>query len=222
MSAKWDEASPFHFGQAPPQIAHVDNFFWYNMVGNIAFISFSGAHGWESSQAHFEEACSWADKENPSWVVLLGHWDVDNLGCRNGMAAPEVYDHLKVMPGCQRFGSRIKFFEGHVHSNHVVRQNTGFMVGSFGQSGSGDFGLPILDTRDEKAVLYYFKLGQGGRKLSTWDTVMCCIKSKGLSGCRHHADVWLEQSLDLVKQSLDFAEQSPAGTWANNSRVEFI
>jgi len=85
MSSKNDEASPFDFSHVPPQIAHASNFFWYYMMGNVAFISFSGGHGWDESEAYFEEACTWADTENPSLLVLWGTgmgvtWDV-NLGC---------------------------------------------------------------------------------------------------------------------------------------------
>lgn len=213
ISSKFNEGSPFDFRRLPPRIAHGSNFFWYTMMGNIAFISFSGAETWADSQANFEEACRWADTEDPSLVVLLGHWDARNLGCEAGMAAPDVYRELLSMPGCQRFGKRIKYFEGHNHCNEITNPNTGFMFGSFGMSGCGQFGLPILDTRNGKALLYYFPLGNGGARYGPWDVVMGCIKSKGFSACTQYADVWMEQ--DFAEQSLDFA-------WANTSGVELI
>jgi len=106
------------------------------------------------------------------------------------------------MPGCQRFGSRIKYFEGHTHCNKVTKPNTGFMVGSFGQRGCGHFGLPIMDTRNGSAVLYYFELGDGGNRVHDWDTKMNCIKSHGLSGCTHLAKKWMEESLDSLDSAL--------------------
>jgi len=202
MSSKFDESLLFDQSRTPPQTPDVSNFFWYYMMGNVAFISFSGEHGWADSEDYFEEACAWADSNNPSLLVLLGHWDADNLGCSSGMATPEIYSKLIQMPGCQRFGSRIKYFEGHNHCNRIVSPNTGFMVGSFGMSGCGDFGLPIMDTRNAQAVLYYFKLGEGGARVSNWDAIMNCIKSNGLSGCTQYAEKWMEQSLTSMTDQI--------------------
>jgi len=196
MSAKADRNRPFDFSVDPGamEVAHVSNFFWYNMIGNVAFIGFSGEAGWNDQDAYFQEACTWAQSQNPHLLVLLGHWNGVNHGCAIGMDTPGVYNKIKSMPGCSSLGSRIKFFEGHEHDNRVVMANTGFMVGSNGMLGPGNFGLPILDTRGNQEVLWYFKLGEGGRRISNWDAVLGCIRSSGLSACTHYADKWMQQS----------------------------
>jgi len=47
-----------------------ENFFWYNKIGNTAFIGFSGAHSYASMSTLIDEACAWAAETNPSLVVL--------------------------------------------------------------------------------------------------------------------------------------------------------
>merc|ERR1712100_588839 len=125
----------------------------------------------------------------------MGHWDGDNMGCASGMATPEAYSKLVSVPGCSALSSKIKYFEGHTHCNHVTNTNTGFMIGAFGMSGCGDFGLPVLDTRGGEAKLWYFGLGSGGRRNSNWDTVLGCIRANGVSGCTQYASPWMQQSL---------------------------
>merc|ERR1711924_209241 len=135
--------------------------------------------------------------EKPALLVLLGHWDADNLGCSSGMATPDAFSSISSLPGCQSLASsqRIKYFEGHNHCNRITNPNTGFMIGSFGMSGCGDFGLPIMDTRGSDAILWYFHLGSGGKRHSDFDTVLDCIKTNGFSKCTQYATRWMEQSL---------------------------
>jgi len=200
MSGKSDASQPFDFSIDPStyQVAHFSNFFWYNMIGNVAFIGFSGEAGWDQSEAYFEEACSWAQQQNPALLVLLGHWDADNLGCASGMASPEVYGKVSALPACATLGSRIKYFEGHNHCNRIVEDNTGFMVGANGMAGCGDFGLPILDTRGGQATLWYFSLGSGGNRHTNWDEVLGCIKSYGFAGCTQYADIWMQEQINAA------------------------
>jgi hypothetical protein len=111
------------------------------------------------------------------------------------MATPEAYSQILSLPGCSALSSRIKYFEGHNHCNHITKTNIGFMIGSFGMGGCGDFGLPVLDTRNGEAKLWYFNLGSGGVRHSNWDTVLGCIKANGASSCLQYADQWMLQSL---------------------------
>merc|ERR1712194_819400 len=58
-------------------IAPASNFFWYHQLGDVVFVSYSGAHTWEDQKAYFDEACSFVDsvRQSVNWVVLLSHWD---------------------------------------------------------------------------------------------------------------------------------------------------
>jgi hypothetical protein len=197
MSSKLNPAAPFDFSQDPDlyQVAHFSNFFYYYMLGNVAFISYTGAASWSDQYSYFAEACSWVESHNPALVVLMSHWDADNLGCASGMAAPEAFSQILSMPGCSALAPRIKYFEGHNHCNKVTNPNVGFMIGAFGMSGCGDLGLPVLDTRNGEAKLWYFSLGSGGVRHSNWDTVLGCIRANGASSCTQYADQWMLQSL---------------------------
>jgi len=196
MTAKEDPTKPFDFSANPSryEVAHFSNFFWYNMVGNVAFIGFSGQGTWNDQHAYFDEACTWAQQQDPVLLVLMGHWDGDNDGCASGMAAGEVYNAVQSLPGCAAMGSRLKYFEGHTHCNQIMSENTGFMVGAWGMGGCGDFGFHIMDTRDNQETLWYFKMGASGRRLSNWDTVMNCLTSNELSACTQYAEKWMSQS----------------------------
>jgi len=196
MSAKSNSSHPFDLSVDPAslQVAHHSNFFWYYMMGNVAFVSFTGEASWDASSSYFEEACTWAEAQNPSLLVLLGHWDADNHGCSSGMSTSEVYTKVSALSGCSSMASRIKYFEGHNHCNKITQANTGFMIGAFGMGGCGDFGLPILDTRNDEAKLWYFKLGSNGVRTSNWDEVLGCIKSNGFGACTQYADTWMQQS----------------------------
>merc|ERR1711937_470141 len=108
MSAKNDGSKPFDFSADPAafQVAKASNFFWYNMIGNVAFVSFSGESSWDASASYFQEACSWAHSQNPSLMVLLGHWDAVNLGCQSGMDTKDVHSKVLSLPGCSELSSR--------------------------------------------------------------------------------------------------------------------
>jgi len=49
-----------------------DNFFYYNKLGNIGVIAYSGAHDYTDSIPMFEEACQWATEVQPEVILLLG------------------------------------------------------------------------------------------------------------------------------------------------------
>lgn len=199
MSAKADESSPFDFSRDPANrsVAHHSNFFHYSMIGNTAFISFSGQATWEDYEANFQEACSWASDQDPALAVLMGHWNRDNKGCSDGMATSEVHEKLRSISGCAELGTRLKYFQGHTHCHVVEENNTGFRVGGFGMYAGGEgcenFGLPFLDTRGDTARLWWFPMGDDGARNSNWDEVLNCIKSNGLSACTQYAEVWMEQ-----------------------------
>lgn len=192
-----DAKKPFNFDVDPDstQLASVDNFVWYNMVGNVAMLGFANSYSWEESEPHFQKACQWIASEQPSLVVMIGHWNSEGLGCASGMDTEEVRPKLMQLEGCNNLGDRLKYFEGHEHCNYVKEKDYGFLVGSFGYNGCGNFGLPILNTRNGRATLHYFPLGDNWQKADNFDEILGCIGAKGYSACTEYAQVWLDQPL---------------------------
>lgn len=178
---------------AASNIPPASNFFWYNQIGNAAFIGFSGAHSFQSTKALFEEACAWATEEDPSAVYLLGHWDKEGDGCDSESSVPSVHAELLSLDACRPIASRLRYFEGHMHCNIVVERDTGFMVGGNGmleaQECGGEFGIPVLDTSGGTAKVYYFPIVKIN-EFDNFENVLSCIKSKGVSGCYDLAVLW--------------------------------
>merc|ERR1712224_291075 len=177
------------------------------MIGNTAFISFSGQATWEDYGPYFKEACSWVKEEDPALIVLMGHWNKDNKGCSDGMATNEVHERLLTLDGCpDYFDTRLKYFMGHTHCHVIEEKNTGFRVGAFGmyagREGCENFSLPFLDTRGDTARLWWFPMGDNGTRHDHWDEVLNCIKSNGLSACTKYAEPWMEHQLVPQETSL--------------------
>jgi len=213
MSAKDDESRPFDYSRAPMQIADKSNFFWYNKIGNAAFIAFSQAHEWWETEPYFKEACAWVQKTKPALLMLLGHWNGDGMGCKNGMNAKSAYLKLRNIAGCSEMGSRLKYVTGHEHCNKPLGGD-GFLLGSFGFAGCGNFGIPIVDTRGGRAKLLYFSMGEHGRKNRDFHDVVGCLQTNGVSGCKQHAQTWMDESLPASPWNNEILTTSP---WANET-----
>jgi len=178
-------------------VAAASNFFFYNKIGNIAFIGYSGAHTYESMIPYFNEACSWATASNPSVVLLLGHWNSDGDGCETSATVPNVYQEMKQLAACQPIANKLKYFMGHKHCNYVTEPDNGYMIGGGGMSDKecmGDFGFTVVDTYDNKFRVYYFPLGDNGSP-TNYDAILGCIKTSGVSGCYHLAQKWTEVAI---------------------------
>eukprot|EP01065_Artemidia_motanka_P048451 TRINITY_DN779_c0_g1_i2.p2 TRINITY_DN779_c0_g1~~TRINITY_DN779_c0_g1_i2.p2 ORF type:complete len:482 (+),score=191.85 TRINITY_DN779_c0_g1_i2:64-1509(+) len=199
--------SPFDFS-IPPEHRHlpsINNSFWYNQMGNIGMVGYSGAYGLSQTKSLMQEACTWLGKNHRSQggdvdvAVIVGHWDVGGLGASKDMAGPGFYDHMKVLSGCDVYekNSTLKFFMGHTHCNvphphgHV---GAGFMVAGQGMSGCGNFGFPIIDTTENRFRVYHFEVYSKDGK-DTYAEKLACIKEKGWRGCTAMADVWIDQAL---------------------------
>ena len=94
------------------------NFVWYNKIGNLGFIGYSGATGFEETKPYFEEACAFMENEQPApdVIFLLGHWNQENAGCAVDMETQDVHHAIVTMPGCSG-GDRLKYIDGHEHCN---------------------------------------------------------------------------------------------------------
>jgi len=200
VASEADSKQPFNFDINPDStdLAAIENFIWYNMVGNVALLGFANAFSWEESLPHFQKACQWIASEQPSLVVMIGHWNSEGLGCASGMDTEEVYPKIMQLDGCSNLGSKLKYFEGHEHCNYVKQEGYGFLVGSFGYNGCGNFGLPILDTRNGRATLNYFPLGDNWQKADNFDEILGCFGAKGYSACTQYAQTWLDQELEIT------------------------
>jgi hypothetical protein len=92
----------------------LENFFWYNMVGDHAFVGFSGAHPFAETLPYFKQACLWLNDnvDNINVAFVVGHWNSADDGCEGAMTVPAVYKEISVLPGCLGLGSKLKFLMG--------------------------------------------------------------------------------------------------------------
>jgi len=207
VASKSDESKLFDFSANPDrhQIVDISNSFWYYTMGNVAFIGFSNSYDWEVTEPYFQEACQWVNDTNPALVVIIGHWNSGGLGAPSGMGTESVFPRVQRLPGCDSVGSRLKYVEGHQHCNKVTADNTGFMFGAFGfedgASCAGAFGLPILDTRNGVARIYYFELGVNGQRTPDYDNIINCVSTRGYSACTKYAQLWMEENLTATSSA---------------------
>lgn len=200
LASKADESKPFDFGKKADshEIVDIKNTFWYSKIGNTAVIGFSNAYSWSESETYFKEACSWVGSAKPKLILLVGHWNSENLGCQSGMDDGDVYKRVKSLNGCS--GVTMKYVEGHKHCN--ANTGDGALLGSNGyddgdHSCHGAFGIPIFDTRNNNIKLHYFELWAHEQKTANADAIVTCLESQGLDSCLHYATTWWDQSLDV-------------------------
>ncbi len=197
-----DVAIPYDFSADPDGInkgrnnlSPASNFMFYNQVGNVGFIGFSGAHTFESQVEYFNEACTWASNSASTMdsLLLLGHWDHDGNGCPAGSAMPELYAELQSLPSCAPMVKKMRYFMGHKHCNIVTEPEVGFMVGAMGMSDStpcgGTFGFPVVDTTGGSFKVYYFPIAQF-QTFDNYDSILNCVRQSGVSKCYHLATQW--------------------------------
>lgn len=200
-------SSPYDFSVDPDgsygndrgeNIPPASNFFFYNQIGNTAFIGYSGAHNYNSMINYFTEACNWASSVNPDVVLLVGHWNSKGDGCEDAASVPNVYEELKALPSCAAIVPKLKYFMGHKHCNMITSPDVGFMVGGGGMSDkdcNGDFGFPVVDTTGGRFRVYYFPIAHAS-DYDNYDSILSCVKSKGVSGCYDLATKWVDLPLN--------------------------
>lgn len=174
----------------------LSNSFAYHQLGNVGFVTQSGAYKLDEARPFITEACGWlAKQETIDLVVLMGHWDTASQGASSDMAMPGWYDEVAKVPGCDEFDRRgaLKFIVGHTHCNdpHPRGEQTGFRVAGFGMEGCGNFGVPVLDTTGGKARIWYFDT----ESEPNYETVLDCVRPKGWRACTHLATLWLDEAL---------------------------
>lgn len=135
VAASVESSEPYDFSVNPDaedatafSIPSAKNYFFYNQVGNTAFIGFSGAHSFDEMTPMFEEACTWAAAANPDVILLLGHWNHIGLGCSEGSTVPQAYDNIASLEACKAIVPKLQYVMGHEHCNMVTEPDLGYMV----------------------------------------------------------------------------------------------
>lgn len=174
------------------------NFFSYYKMGNVGFISYSGAHDYISTAPYLEEACDYFTANPADAVLLLGHWNSRGLGCDSDMTVPSAYREMLEIPSCAGLSGKMRYVMGHLHCNTVVEPDVGFMVAGQGMTAEhlecdGNYGIPFVDTYGGNFSIYYFDIqqyGDGDASYDNYDAIIDCIKNNGISQCYHLAKVW--------------------------------
>jgi len=196
------------FGGHLPDVRNSQSYF---QIGNVGVASFSGAYSPSQIRKFLEEACAWFPIQSGLRLgVLMGHWDKPNMGAVRGADAPSVYDVAKTLPGCRELDAidALKYVAGHTHCNiphpHARFSHghpSGFMVAGQGMEADGcrggaNYGIPVLDTANERARFWYFAIAEASnRSVDNYDVVLACVQAKGWRGCTEHATLWLDQPL---------------------------
>lgn len=198
IASSSDPSQPYDFSVDPSSsllksaLPAASNFFFYNKVGNIGFMGYSGANSYDEQAAYFTEACTWASSADLDVFLLLGHWNTDNLGCEAEVTVPAIYDEFMNLDACKPIASKMKYFMGHMHCNQVTSPDLGFMVGGMGMaetSCTGMYGVTAVDSTNGSFNVYYFPLAVVD-SFDNYDTILSCFKEKGVSGCYDLATLW--------------------------------
>eukprot|EP00420_Gonyaulax_spinifera_P006514 CAMPEP_0197922694 /NCGR_PEP_ID=MMETSP1439-20131203/92721_1 /TAXON_ID=66791 /ORGANISM="Gonyaulax spinifera, Strain CCMP409" /LENGTH=463 /DNA_ID=CAMNT_0043545011 /DNA_START=56 /DNA_END=1447 /DNA_ORIENTATION=- len=176
------------------------NFLAYQKLGNLGFLTFSGAGSLRDSEPHFQAACDYFARAKPAAVFLMGHWNTEGLGCEKDMAVPEVREELMKIPSCAAFGERLKYMDGHEHCNYVQttgRTPYGFMIGAHGMDDrcKPQYGFLYADSTNSRVSLHYFEVASE-EKGDRFDEILGCVQRKGgLHACTSLADTWLDEPI---------------------------
>ena len=93
------------------------------MIGNVAFILFSGGYDYADTMPHFEAGC-WL-KRQPDVAFIAGHWndyELGALGCKKKMAVPGVYSEIRGFDG---YGNSMPRCSSVHHGTHALQQGHG-------------------------------------------------------------------------------------------------
>ena len=157
---------------------------------------------------YFTEACSWASSnaDTIDALLILGHWNSDGDGCDSLSPVPMVFTEMAALPECAAVKDKLKYFMGHKHCNIITEKDVGFMVGAQGMSDAtecgGTYGIPVVDTTGGTFKVYYFPIAQAKTlkkrdvvTFDNYDSILSCVKTNGITGCYHLADLWAETPL---------------------------
>jgi len=174
-----------------------ENFVVYHKLGNVGFLSFSGAASFAESKPYFQQACQYFQKSKPAVVFLLGHWNSGGMGCEGDMDTPDVRRELLALHECSFLGEKLKYMDGHKHCNYVQDKDSepfGFMIGANGMSDACEpqNGFLFLDSTYGRVKLQYFEVNSQSKGDRFQQILDCVQHSGGLAGCTSLAETWLD------------------------------
>jgi len=201
-------------GRWPNNLPTADNFLSYYSVGNVGFITYSGAHAWDDyREGVFEEACAYfsgeVESDATAVIYLAGHWNRQEMGataCAQGMDTPSVYRRLSSFKGCD--SGKLRYVAGHEHCNEVMDEDAqgspvGYLLGGTGvysgSSGCNIFGFAYTDTSDARELVVAFNLAYDNREESPpgpdrFNEVVSCFEKSGVDQCLQYGVVWRNTS----------------------------
>eukprot|EP00035_Acanthoeca_spectabilis_P038820 m.56504 g.56504 ORF g.56504 m.56504 type:complete len:437 (-) comp9305_c0_seq1:23-1333(-) len=210
MAGKANLAVPYDLSANPDDhgaLPTFSNFFFYNKIGNVGFIGFSGAHSEAESASAFEEACSYFEQgPQPAVIYLMGHWNTEGLGCSPGMHSSAVFSRVAKLQGCNH--GTLRYTMGHDHCNRPADATVraappvGFLLGGAGVRGNfmgcNTFGFAYVSTTSTRELVVGFELaspyGTGGG-MDKYDEIVACFEAHGAAGCLHYGTVWRNTSI---------------------------
>ncbi len=110
-------APPFDFSVDPETgvthgqqcAAKASNMNFYQQLGNVGIIGYTGALNYADLQSFFEEACAAVGAEpSVDVVILVSHWDTGGgvTGGFNDSTTPAAFSRVMKIDGCQQFHAR--------------------------------------------------------------------------------------------------------------------
>eukprot|EP00930_Biecheleria_cincta_P029991 TRINITY_DN20809_c0_g1_i1.p1 TRINITY_DN20809_c0_g1~~TRINITY_DN20809_c0_g1_i1.p1 ORF type:complete len:578 (+),score=72.56 TRINITY_DN20809_c0_g1_i1:40-1734(+) len=192
--------------------ASQDNMNFYQQIGNVALIGYTGASYYADLRSFFEEACAAVGAEKTVKVVfLLSHWDDANgsTGGMNDSTTPAAFSKVMKIPGCKEFHEKrmFKWITGHTHCNVLSPYmnewgaevaEAGMRIAGFGMKAMEDTcrvegsGLQCSDC-DAQANFGFpiYDTTNGRLRILYFDTssddkyaaALSCVQKKGWRGC---------------------------------------
>merc|ERR1719453_1433747 len=227
-------AAPYDFSVVPniPKVplsgdgaecaAAQDNMNFYQQIGNVAIIGYTGASTYAELTPFFEEACAAIGAEpTVSVVFLVSHWD-DASGPTGGEASsttPAAFSKVMKIDGCRQFHEKkmFKWITGHTHCNSIHPYlnewgeevaTAGFRISGQGMAASEDTckvhtdGTADPDAHEGIANFGFPVFDTTNEKLrilyfdtsddGKYSAALECVRKSGWRGCEHLATVWLD------------------------------
>lgn len=189
----WDTDPTNRYTQGPPPV-DAKNAIWWFKIGNLALLGYSGAYTWDQYSGYVDQACqAFANDNGVAFFIVLSHWDNRDTayGEQWEMDAPSFVGKMKSMPSCAPLKYRLKYIDGHDHNN--ICYSDGWKIGGNGYDGGGwggKVGDLYVKTEDNGQVqAWYMEFSNSGN--SDFDSMLNCVKSKGIDGCLDRKDIYL-------------------------------
>jgi hypothetical protein len=193
MAGVNDDINFLNFSIAPKdnKLPAPSNFFQYKLIGNLGFITYSGAYTWLEQEKWFSQACGYF-ASTADVIFVAGHWNDKGDGCQEGMDVPSLWAKISKLPGCDQPG-KLKGFMGHEHCNKIINPTNLFMTGATGflAECKEESGFMYYDTRGGRVQLVLFDFSNS----ETYAKLVNCLDNGPIGACTQFAKaVWLNET----------------------------